>query len=172
MNSFFKTRAGYLGIGLVIGLVIGLNLEGLWPSVPLHAAATHGALSEIYNAVLKFHNFHTYEAIVVTEILRNVDELSEKRRQRLVASTGIVPGIIWAVLFIGAFVTIAFTFFFGTPNLRAQTVMSGALSILIFAGLLTIVAIDQPFSGTVKVRPHALISVINDFGDTQVRGTP
>ena len=42
MNQFFKTRSGYLGIGLVIGLVVGLNLEGLWPSVPLHAAATHG----------------------------------------------------------------------------------------------------------------------------------
>src|SRR5215510_15197278 len=42
MNQFFNTRSGYLGIGLVIGLVIGLNLEGLWPSVPLHAAATHG----------------------------------------------------------------------------------------------------------------------------------
>ena len=42
MNRFFKTRSGYLGIGLVIGLVIGLNLEGLWPSMPLHASSTHG----------------------------------------------------------------------------------------------------------------------------------
>jgi hypothetical protein len=31
-----------LGIGLAIGLIVGLNLEGIWPSVPLHAAATHG----------------------------------------------------------------------------------------------------------------------------------
>jgi hypothetical protein len=42
MNRFFKSRSAYLGIGLVVGLIIGLNLEGLWPSVPLHAAATHG----------------------------------------------------------------------------------------------------------------------------------
>ena len=42
MNRFFKTRSGYLGIGVVIGLIIGLNIEGLWPNVPLHAAATHG----------------------------------------------------------------------------------------------------------------------------------
>ena len=32
------------------------------------------------------------------------------------------------------------TFFFGTENLRAQSVMTGALSVLIFAGLLTVVA--------------------------------
>jgi hypothetical protein len=42
MSRFIKSRWGYVGIGIVIGLVVGLNIEGLWPSVPLHAAATHG----------------------------------------------------------------------------------------------------------------------------------
>lgn len=42
MNRFFRSRSAYLGVGLVSGLVIGLNVEGLWPSMPLHAAATHG----------------------------------------------------------------------------------------------------------------------------------
>ena len=123
------------------------------------------ALSGIYNAVLKFHTFDTYEALVVAEILRDVDRISEMRRQRIVASAGIVPGIIWAVLFGGAFITMGFTFFFGTANLRAQTVMSGALSILIFGGLLTVVAIDHPFAGTVKVGPDALVAVLEEFGD-------
>jgi len=47
--------------------------------------------------------------------------------------------------------------------------MSGALSILIFSGLLTVIAIDHPFAGTVKVGPEALIAVINDFGDNGPR---
>ena len=42
MNQIFRSRPAYLGFGLVLGLIIGLNIEGLWPSVPLHAAATHG----------------------------------------------------------------------------------------------------------------------------------
>ena len=42
MRQLFRTRFAYLGFGLVLGLIIGLNLEGLWPSIPLHAAATHG----------------------------------------------------------------------------------------------------------------------------------
>ena len=127
------------------------------------------ALTEIYNAVLKFHTFGTFESLVVAEILRDVDRISEMRRQRLVAASGVVPGIIWATLFTGAFVTIGFTFFFGTANLRAQTVMSGAVAILIFSGLLTVVAIDHPFAGTVKVGPEALIAVIQDFGDKAAR---
>ena len=127
------------------------------------------ALNGIYNAVLKFHTFNTFEALVVAEILRDVDRISEMRRQRLVAASGIVPGIIWVVLFTGAFVTLGFTFFFGTASLRAQCMMSGALSILIFLGLLTIVAIDHPFAGAVKVGPEALINVINDFGEKMPR---
>jgi hypothetical protein len=42
MSEFFKSRPACVGAGMVIGLVIGLNIQGLWPSVPLHAAATHG----------------------------------------------------------------------------------------------------------------------------------
>ena len=37
-----KLGPAYLGPGIVLGLVIGLNIEGLWPSIPLHASATHG----------------------------------------------------------------------------------------------------------------------------------
>lgn len=59
--------------------------------------------------------------------------------------------------------------FFGTADLRAQSAMSGALSILIFSGLLTVIAIDHPFAGTAKVGPEALIAVINDFGDNGPR---
>jgi hypothetical protein len=46
-----------------------------------------------------------------------------------VRPAGIVPGIIWVVLFGGAVVTIGFTLFFGTVNLRAQTMLTGALSL-------------------------------------------
>jgi hypothetical protein len=81
-------------------------------------------------------------------------------------ANGIVPAIIWVVLFGGAFLTVGFTFFFGAENLRAQSLMTGALSVLIFAGLLTVVEIDHPFAGTVKVGPEALAAVVKDFVGT------
>ncbi len=137
-----------------------------WPAMdrgrPSHSVTL--TLTGIYDALLKFHHdFEPNEVPVVSEILRNLDEISEARRARLVTASGIVPGIIWTVLFAGAFITLGFTFFFGTPNLRAQSLMSGALSLLIFGGLLTIVAIDHPFAGTVRVGPEALAAVIADF---------
>ena len=57
-----------------------------------------------------------------------------------------------------------FTFFFATESLRAQTMMTGALTALIFSGLLIIVAIEHPFAGTVKVTPEPLALVLHEFG--------
>jgi hypothetical protein len=146
-------------------------IERDWPAMaegkPSHTVTR--MLTKIYDAVLKFHSFDASEALVVAEVLHKVDDLSDARRARLVVADGIVPGIIWMVLFVGAFVTVGFTFFFGTQNLRAQVVMSGALAILIFGGLLTIIAIDHPFAGTVHVGPKALAAVIEDFGDVGSR---
>ena len=55
-------------------------------------------------------------------------------------------------------------FFFGTENLWAQSLMTGMLSVIIFSGLLTAIAIDQPFVGVIKVEPEALAEVLADFG--------
>jgi len=127
-------------------------------------AATTATLSAIYDAVVKHRTTDATEGLVVAEILRQLDDLSDARRQRLVTASGTVPNVIWMVLFAGAFITVAFTFFFGTANLGAQVLMSGALSLLIFGGLMTIIVIDHPFAGSVKVGPEALAAVLEDLG--------
>ena len=136
-----------------------------WPAME-HGRVSAGAieaLGKVYAALLKFHCIDASEGLVIGEILRQVDRLSEARRERLVMADGTVPGIIWLVLFVGAFLTVGFTFFFGTENVRAQALMTAALSFLIFTGLLTIVAIDHPFAGTFKVGPEAIAGVVADF---------
>lgn len=40
--NIVRSRGAFLVIGLSIGLVAGLNVQGLWPHVPLHASATDG----------------------------------------------------------------------------------------------------------------------------------
>ncbi len=137
-----------------------------WPAME-HGKASReggGAMSALYAATVGTRNWDVREGVVVAEILRNVDQISEARRLRLLTAHGIVPGVIWVVLFTGAFLTVGFTFFFGTENLHAQSLMSGALAILVFSGILTITVIDRPFAGPVKVGPEALASIVEDFG--------
>lgn len=100
---------------------------------------------------------------VMSELLHQLDLMTQARRARLVAAQGSVPDLIWLLLFVGAVVTVAFTFFFGTLNLGAQVMMTGLLAFLIFSELLIVIAIDRPFTGAVKVEPAALTLVLADF---------
>jgi hypothetical protein len=136
-----------------------------WPAMEKgrSSAKVTQALNYLYTGVLLAKPSDQSALIVVAEILRQLDALAEARRARLVMANGTVPDIVWMVLFGGATITIGFTFFFGTTNLLAQTLMTGCLSLLVLSALLTIIAIDQPFAGTVKVRPDALLLVLNDF---------
>jgi hypothetical protein len=133
-----------------------------WPAMEKGrpSVATTQALADLYANALKFRPTDFHGAMVLQEILRQLDNITEARRARLVKAAGIVPGVVWTVLFGGAVITIGFTFFFGTANLVAQSMMTGALSLLILSGLLVIVSIDQPFVGTVKVHPRPLELVL------------
>jgi hypothetical protein len=129
--------------------------------------ATTRTLDGLYAAALAHRSSDSHGEAVMAEILHQLNTITEARRARLVKASGIVPGVIWLVLFGGAVLTIGFTFFFGTVNLRAQAVMTGALAMLIFSGLLVIVTIDHPFTGAVKVTPEALLEVIHDLARAQ-----
>ena len=139
-----------------------------WPAMErgTESSVATQALNGVYAAILTYSPSDGRGAALLTEILRQLDFVTQTRRARLVMASGIVPGVIWLVLFGGAVLTIGFTFFFGTENLRAQTMMTGVLSALIFSGLLIIVAIDHPFAGSVRVLPEALSRVIETFGTT------
>jgi hypothetical protein len=139
-----------------------------WPAMKQGhgSAATTRALSDLYAVLLRYEPQDASGTAVFAEALHQLDLLTQARRARVVMAAGIVPGIVWLVLFGGAFITIGFTLFFGSANLLAQTLMTGALSTLIFSGLLVIIAIDHPFAGAVKVQSEALATVLADFGGT------
>ena len=136
-----------------------------WPAMERgHASpAARRALDGVYAAILTFSPADGRGLALLSEILHQTDLLTQSRRARLVMASGIVPAVIWISLFGGAVLTVGFTLFFGTENLRAQTLMTGALTALIFSGLLVIISIDHPFAGPVKVEPEALSAVLGDF---------
>jgi len=137
-----------------------------WPAMEKGkpSPATTRALADLYAAALTYKPPDFRGAMLMQETLRQLDSLTEARRGRVVKAAVTVPGVLWLVLFAGAFITVGFTFFFGTENLRAQCLMTGALTLLIFSGMLVIVTFDQPFAGSIKVHPDALIDVAGELG--------
>jgi hypothetical protein len=145
-----------------------------WPAMEDGTASpvVTDALNAVYATLLRYDSADGRGQVVLAEALYQLDQLTQARRSRIVAASGAVPDIVWLVLFGGALVTVGFTFFFGTESLVAQSLMTGALSVLIYSGLLIVIAIDHPFAGTVRVGPEPLASVLADFGPApQGRGS-
>jgi hypothetical protein len=142
-----------------------------WPAMERggESPLTGASLDGLYAALLGYEAGDPRDAVLLAEALRQADVLTQARRARIVVAEGVVPGVVWFVLFLGAFVTIAFTFFFGTASLRAQVMMTGALALLIFSCLMIIVAIDRPFAGMVKLDPGPLTALLGDFGVDRTR---
>jgi hypothetical protein len=140
-------------------------ITGDWPAMdaglPAATLSAKQALDAVYRMLAVVNDEHN--RAVVSEIFRELDQMTEARRSRLIAAEGAVPNVIWLVLLGGAAVTIAFTFFFGMESLLAQTIMTALLALLIFSELLIVVVIDRPFTGAVKVHPTALVEVLADF---------
>jgi hypothetical protein len=152
-------------------LTVAINRD--WPAMEQGGGRQYPsrlALDAVYSTLLSAPPSAQRGAAVFPEILRQLDVITLARNARLIAAEGIVPAVIWPVLFGGAIVTIAFTFFFGTKNLRAQTAMTVLLSLLIFSELLIIIAVDYPFTGPIQVEPTAFARVLAEFGPGAASG--
>jgi hypothetical protein len=88
--------------------------------------------------------------------LERLNELSDSRRMRLHASRNDLPLVVRILLWGGGFMTLAFTYFFGVKNVRSQALMTAALAIVLSFVLFLIVALDNPFHGSVRVTPEPL----------------
>ncbi|HYC09732.1 MAG TPA: DUF4239 domain-containing protein [Steroidobacteraceae bacterium] len=140
-------------------------LDEEWPAMAKGhwSQATTRALRSVYQAVVRYHPTDLRDADLQQELFHELDRMTEARRERLVASEGTVPGAIWFVLFLGAALTLGFTFFFGTQNVVTQSAMTGVLAALIFSAILVVIAIDRPFTGAVVVSQQPIRAVLADM---------
>jgi len=137
-----------------------------WPAMEqgVGSATATEALNALYAGVLVYQPADSRQEAILAGALHELSEVTEARRERLLKAATGVPSVIWFGLISGGFITIGFTWFFGTKNLAAQMLMTGGLSLIVCTGLLIILAIDHPFGGAVRVHPDVLAKVLEDFG--------
>lgn len=91
------------------------------------------------------------EKIFLEESITKINDLLNLRVLRLTAAKAGIHDLLWFVLVIGGVVTIVFTIFFGTENLKAKVLMSTLLAVLIALVLFTILEFSLPFVGSARV---------------------
>jgi hypothetical protein len=124
------------------------------------------ALSALYVSVIRLTESDARPTPLLNEMFKLIDEITHARRTRLHLAVGGVPPVIWLVVFGAATLTVAFAFFFGAENLRAQILMTAFLSLLAFTSVYAIVQINYPFTGPSHVENHALSEVLEQFKRT------
>jgi len=96
--------------------VIARDWPAMGQGVTSGYRATRLALDGAYAALLAYPPSQPRAAVLESEILRQLDSITQARRARLIAAEGLVPSVIWPVLFGGAFIAIHFRPCAGYPR--------------------------------------------------------
>lgn len=120
--------------------------------ISLHSRST------LRNLINLFNNMDQTSAPnreLYAETLRCLNSLAEYRRLRVFAGNNTIPSAIWLVLLTGGLITVSYTYFLGVKNVRAQYLMTAALTVTITLILVLIYILDHPFTGAsgVSVEP-------------------
>jgi hypothetical protein len=119
---------------------------------------TQVELWELYGG---FQPNNEAQKIFFTESVKKLNQATEMRRQRIIyASTGIHP-ILYFVLIVGSFITIAFTMLFGTENIIPHLIMVSFLAAMIAITLFTVIAMDYPFTGDISITPDVFTHILS-----------
>jgi hypothetical protein len=138
-----------------------LVVEEEWPAMA--AGEPSPRTWDAYNLLWQtYHEFipqDEHQYAWYGESVQRMNVLGDHRRNRLLSGRSGVPPVMWVVLAVAGAVTIAFSFLFGTPNPRAQGLMTGAVALTIGVVLLSILALERPFGGITRVDPEAFEQV-------------
>lgn len=121
---------------------------------------TQAAMDDLWRIYTEAEPQGGRESMLYAESLNRLNELSNSRRQRLFISNDDIPGLIQILLWGGGLIVLAFTYFFGVKSIRSQALMTAALAGEIAFILFLIVALDNPFHGSVRVSPEPVQQIL------------
>jgi Protein of unknown function (DUF4239) len=98
------------------------------------------------------------QELLQSELLRYLDAMMVAREQRLAAVTASIPRVLWYVVFIGAFVMIAFIWML-RMELVQQIILGGITAFFLGIMIFLVYAMDRPLQGAVSLGPGAFRSV-------------
>ena len=108
------------------------------------------------------------EEQLYAEGLDQVENLTNARRSRLIASEEGVPGILWSVLIFGGIAAVGFTYLFGLESTWAHRLMVVTLAAVIGLVLFTIGALGHPFAGGARIGPGFFELVLERMETTKL----
>jgi hypothetical protein len=95
------------------------------------------------------------QKILANSAVEEFNRYLEFRRSRLYLINSGLPAALWAVIIIGAIITIVLTYFLALERWNAHVIMTTFAAIIISLLIFMIAVMDHPFRGEVSVGPDA-----------------
>lgn len=125
-----------------------------WPSQQKGLVPQEGNTRMIafHEQLIRFEPQSASQEILHAEALRQFNNYLEARRMRLFSVTTSIPGVMWAVVLVGALMNIALIWMFDmklTNHLFLGGILSAFMGLMIFL----IASLDNPFRGELSISP-------------------
>jgi Protein of unknown function (DUF4239) len=89
-----------------------------------------------------------------------LNQLSDDRRERLLADTGSCPAVIMFLLYVGAIATISLACLHGMRSVRLHRFLLSVLATVLTFGLFLINSLNQPFAAQPPISPAPFVFAI------------
>lgn len=131
-------------------------IEDAWPAQKKAETPVHGAglMDDFQSALYAFEPANQSQIALHNETLRAYNHLIEYRRLRIDAVNSGLSNTMWAVIWLGAAISIGVAYFYQIVDVKLHAalvvLMSGFLALVLFM----IVINDKPFYGAVSISPE------------------
>jgi phosphatidylglycerophosphate synthase len=124
---------------------------------------TERAMNELRNEIRRISPQNRQEQILYTKILKNLENLSKLRQERLADMESSIPGIVWGALIVGAIVTIMFSILLGAEKLWLHSLLISLLAVILATAFYLIIELDYPFMGELSAKPTSYIKMLQEI---------
>ena len=125
-----------------------------WPSQRKGIVPQEGNTRMIafHEQLIRFEPSSRGQEILHAEALRQFNNYLEARRMRLFSVTTSIPGVMWAVVLVGALMNIALIWMFDMKLIN-HLFLGGILSAFMGLMIFLIASLDNPFRGELSISP-------------------
>jgi len=135
-------------------------IKQAWPA-QMHGESTDDGtrrLNRLSYTMITFEPATIGQQLLHAETLHQLHEVTELRRKRVHAIHGGLPPVMWAVVLIGAVLTISVTYLLQIER-RLQVTLTAFFAMFIGLVVFVIASLDQPLSGPLAIdsQPYQLV---------------
>jgi hypothetical protein len=148
-----------------LGEYVRLVVTDEWPATQ-HARPslpTWRAMDALSAGVYTFVPTSAQEERVYPQLVGELEEVLDARRERLYLGQQGVGAVTWVIILLGGMITIGFAAFFRMGSVRAHLFLTGLAAAMFGLMLFLLLAMDHPLWGRVSIAPGPFLELEASF---------